>query len=97
RADLDELRARTPKDVRDAEAAADLHELSPRDEHFTPDSERGERQQHRGGVVVHDRGVLRARELVEQPGGVAVTLAALSSDEVVLDAHRSRRIAHRID
>ena len=54
RADLDEPRARAGEHVRDAEAAADLDQLAAGDEHLAPFRERGEREQHGGGVVVDD-------------------------------------------
>src|SRR5207302_7363744 len=45
----------------------------------------------RGGIVVDDDSVLGGREVREQTGGVTVPFAALSRDEVVLDAHRPSR------
>src|SRR3989475_12810 len=84
--DLDELRAGTPEDVGDAEAAADLHELAPRDDDLLARGECREREEHRRRIVVrHDR-VLGAGEVREEPRGVAVALATLAQGEVVLHA-----------
>jgi len=44
RADLEELGARAYEHVGDAEAVADLDQLTARDNHLAPLSERGERQ-----------------------------------------------------
>ena len=54
RADLDEPRAGAGEHVGDAEAVADLDQLAARDEHLAALGERGEREQHRAGVVVDD-------------------------------------------
>ena len=62
RADLDEARARAREHVGDAEAVADLDQLAARDDHLAALRERGEREQHRGGVVVDDERRLRARQ-----------------------------------
>src|SRR3989442_4849075 len=88
RPDLDELRAGTPQDIRDTEAAADLDELPARDDHLLPRGEGGEREQDGSRVVVHDHRVLGTREIRENPSGVAVTLATLAGSEVVFDADR---------
>ena len=93
--DLDELRAGTPEDVGDAEAAADLHELAPRDDDLLARGECREREEHRRGVVVrHDR-VLGPGEVREEARGVAVALATLAQGEVVLDAYRTGRVDDR--
>ena len=54
RPDLDEPRAGAREHVGDAEAVADLDQLAARDDHLAALGERGEREQHRGGVVVDD-------------------------------------------
>ena len=54
RADLDEPRAGAGEHVGDAEAVADLDQLAARDDHLAALGERGEREQHRAGVVVDD-------------------------------------------
>ena len=54
RADLAQPRAGSLEHVGDAEAVADLDQLAARDEHVASFGERGEREQHRGRVVVDD-------------------------------------------
>ena len=66
RSDLDEARARPREHVGDAEAVADLDELAARDDHLASFRERGEREQHGGGVVVDDERGLGARQAPEE-------------------------------
>ena len=54
RPDLDEPRAGACEHVGDAEPVADLDQLAARDDHVASFRERGEREQQRAGVVVHD-------------------------------------------
>ena len=54
RPDLDQPRAGAHEHVRDPEAVADLDQLAARDEHLAALGERGQRQEHRAGVVVDD-------------------------------------------
>ena len=65
RPDLDEAGAGAGEHVGDAEAVADLDQLAARDEHLAPLGERGEREQHRGGVVVDDERGLGAGQPAE--------------------------------
>ena len=90
-ADLDELRARAPQHVRDAEAAADLDQLAARDDDLLARREGREGEQDRSGVVVHHDRILGGREVGKKARRVPVPFPALSSDEVVFDAHRTRR------
>ena len=76
RADLDEPRARAREHVGDAEAVADLDQLAARDEHLAALGERGEREQHRGGVVVHDERGLGAGQPAQDRGDVILPRAA---------------------
>ena len=86
RTDLDELRAGAPEHVRDAEAAADLDQLATRHDDLLARGERREGEQDGCRVVIdHDR-VFGGREVGQEAGGVTVTFAAFSGDEVVLDA-----------
>ena len=62
RPDLDQPRARACEHVRDPEAVADLDQLASRDDDLAALRERGEREQHRGGVVVDDDRGLGAGE-----------------------------------
>ena len=62
RADLDEPGTGAGEHVGDAEPVADLDELAAGDDDLAPLGERGEREQHGGGVVVDDERGLRARQ-----------------------------------
>ena len=89
RSDLDEPRSRTREHVRDTKPVADLDELPARDDDLTAFREGGEREQHRGRVVVdHERG-LRAREALEQRSEMILARAALARLEVVLEVRVS--------
>ena len=64
-ADLDQPALRLGHDLRHAEAAADLHQLTARHDHGAATRERAECEQHRRRVVVHDDpgfGAARPRE-----------------------------------
>ena len=89
RADLAQHRARLRHDVGHPEAAADLHELAARHDHFAPGGERRQHQQRGRRVVVHDDGRLGAGEMAEQRLGVDVAAPARAPREVVLE----RRVA----
>ena len=85
RPDLDEPRPRARQDIRDPEAVADLDQLAAGDEHLASFGERGEREQHRGGVVVdHERG-LGAGQPAEELDEVILPRAARARLEVVLE------------
>ena len=58
RSDLDELRARPADDVRDPDAAADLHEFPARDDDPTTAPGQADRQRESRSVVVGDVGIL---------------------------------------
>ena len=62
RAHLDQLGAGLAHHVGDAEAAPDLDELTTRDDHFAARTERAEREQQSGRVVVDGDAVLGAGE-----------------------------------
>ena len=85
RADLDERRARAREHVGDAEAVADLDQLAARDEHLASFGERGEREQHRGGVVVDDDRRLGAGQPPQDRRDVILARAARAFGEVVLE------------
>ena len=87
RAHLDELRSRATEHIRNAEAAADLDQLAARHDDLLARGKRGESEEDRRGVVVHHDRVLRRCEVGEEASGVSVAFAALSGDEVVLDAY----------
>ncbi len=87
-ADLDQLRAGPPHDVRDAERAADLDQLAARHRHLLPRRQRVEEQEHRGGVVVDGGRRLGAGQLAQQPFEVVVAVAAAAGGDVVLEVAR---------
>ena len=76
RPDLDEPRAGAREHVGDAEAVADLDQLAARDEHLASLGERGQREQHRGGVVVDDERGLGAGEPAQDRRDVVLPRAA---------------------
>ena len=84
-ADLDEPRARAREHVGDAEAVADLDQLAARDEHLAALGERGEREQHGGGVVVDDERRLGAGQRAQERREVVLARAARARVEVVLE------------
>ena len=91
RADLDEPRAGASEHVRDAEPVADLDQLAARDDHLATFGERGEREQHRGGVVVHDERGLGAGQAAEERGDVILARPAGARAEVELEVRVAAR------
>ena len=85
RPDLDEARARAGEHVRDAEAVADLDQLAARDDDLAALGERGEREQHRGRVVVDDERGLGAGQPPQERREVVLARAARAAREVVLE------------
>ena len=83
-ADLDQPTARLGHDLRHAEAAADLDQLAPRHHDVPAACERGERQQHRRGVVVHDQPRLGPARAREQRAGVSVPRPAPAGRQIEL-------------
>ena len=69
-------------DVGDAEAAADLDELTPGDDDFAAGAEGVHADEHGGGVVVDYEGGLRAGEFAEQLLHMAVAASAFAGGEV---------------
>ncbi len=90
RPDLDQARAGAREHVGDAEAVADLDQLAARDEHLASLGQRGEREQHRAGVVVDDDRRLGAGQPAQQRGDVILPRPARPFGEVVLEV----RIGH---
>ncbi len=76
-------RAGLPHHIRDPEAAANFHELAARDDHFAAIGERGQHEEHRRGVVVHDGRRLGAGQLAQQPGRMDGAGPALPRHDVV--------------
>ena len=71
--------------VGNAEAAADLDQLAARDEHLAAPGQRGQRQQHRGGVVVDDDRRLGAGDRVSRRSACTRARTALAGRQVVLE------------
>ena len=84
RPDLDEAGTGLGHDLGDPEAAADLHELAPGHEHLLPPGQRGEREQHGGGVVVDDEPGVGAARLGEEVPSVVVAGPPPAGLEAVL-------------
>ena len=82
---LDEPGAGAGEHVRDAEAVTDLDQLAARDDHLTPLGQGGEREQHRGRVVVDDEGRFRPRQVAHVPGHVGLPRAAGARLEIELE------------
>ena len=95
RPDLDEARARASEHVRDAEAVADLDQLAARDDDLATLGERGEREQHRGGVVVDDDRRLGSGQPPQQRREVVLARAARAGGEVVLEVRVAARVRER--
>ena len=82
---LDQARAGAGEHVRNPEAVADLDQLPARDDDLAALGERGEGEQHRGGVVVDDDRRLGAREPPQQRREVILARPARPAREVVLE------------
>ena len=91
RPDLDEAGARACEHVGDPEAVADLDQLAARDDDLATLRERGEREQHRGGVVVDDDRGLGAGQPAQQRRQVVLARAARAGGEVVLEIRVAAR------
>ena len=78
-ADFDQLGTGLPHNVGDAEGAADLDQLTPRDDDLFLARQGVEQQKDGRGIVVDDGGGLGARELAEQviDDVVAITTSAV--------------------
>ena len=63
RAHFDQSRARARHDLRHAKRAANLDELAARHDHLATVRQRIQHEQHRGGIVIDDRRVLRAGQI----------------------------------
>ena len=85
RADLAQARARAGEHVGDAKAVADLDQLAARHEHLASLGQRGQREQHRRGVVVDDERALGAGQPAQQRRHVRLPRPARAVDEVVLE------------
>ena len=88
RPDLAEDRSRLLHHLRDPVLTADLHELAARDDDLRPCASAAEDDERRGGVVVHDRGSLAAREAPQERldvplAGRALPRLAVGGEELV--------------
>ncbi len=84
-ADLDQPSARLGHHVGDAEAAADLDELTSRHGHVTVPCERRQHEQHRSRTVVHHVRGLGTAGASEESSGVHRTRPPLAGGEVELE------------
>ena len=84
-ADLAEHGAAAQHDVGDAELAADLDQLSPRDDDLSAVGERLERQQDGGRIVVDHQRVLGAGQPLQQRLHVAVPGAPFLPGQIELE------------
>ncbi len=85
---LNQPRAGLTHDIRNTERAADFDQLAARDNNLAAGGQCTQHQQHRGGVVVHNRGRLGAGQLAQNLLNYRVTVAAPAAIQVVLQAHR---------
>ena len=69
-------------DVRNAEGAADLDQLAPRDHHLLAACQAVEHQQHASGVVVDDGGVFGPSQFAQPAAHQVVTVAASAAVQV---------------
>ena len=98
RSDLDEASAGPGEHVRDPEAVTDLDQLAARDEDVAPLGERGQCEQHRRRVVVHDERGLGPGQPAQDPGDVVLPGAARAGAEVVLEVRvAAADLAHAVE
>ena len=93
-AHFDQPRATLGNDVGDAEAAADFDQLAAGDEDLAAGGERGERQQHGGGVVVDRDGGRGAGERADQGLDGLVAAAARAAAQIVFQRAVRGRFGH---
>ena len=77
RADFAQPGARAAHDVGNAKRAADLDQFAARHDHFLLRRQRGQREQHRGRVVVDDGGGFGAGQFADEVVDQVVAVAAL--------------------
>jgi hypothetical protein len=98
RADLHEPCPALPQHVGNAEPAADLDRLPPRDDDLARLPEHLQGHEQARGVVVHDQPVLRPRRAPDEVAHVLVAAAAAALVEVVLQVRvPPRGLLHRGD
>ena len=98
RSDFDESGTALRHDVRNTEAAADLHQLAARNDRLAAVSECVQRKHEGGRAVVDDDRILGTRELAEERGAVHVPRAALAGFDIEFEIAEARRDAReRID
>ena len=85
RADLDEPGARGGEDLRNPKGPADLDELSTGDHDFLISADRGDREHHRGRVVVDRKRALGAGQLADQLLHVHLPAPTLAAFEIELE------------
>ena len=98
RSDLDEARTGAGEHVGDAKAVADLDQLAARDDHLATLGERGEGEQHRRRVVVHDERGLRAGQPPQDGRDVVLARPARPRRQVELEVRvAARGLAHVVE
>ena len=88
-ADLSKDGAALGENIRDAERAADFHQLAARHHHFLAAREAVDCHQHGGGVVIDDRRRLRASQVDEEPLDRVFASSPPAVREVVLQIDRA--------
>ena len=86
RSHFPQLAAGAAHDVGHAERTADLDQFAARHDHLASCRQGGQRQQHRGGVVVDQGRGLRAGDPAQQLFDVAVAFATAAGRQVELQA-----------
>jgi hypothetical protein len=86
-ADLDQLGAGATHDLRHPEGAADLDQLAARHNRRATLGECVQHQEHGGGVVVDDGGVLGACQLTQEIAQNIVAIAAPAGAESVFERY----------
>ena len=92
---LAQMDARLLHDVGNAEGAANLDQLSARNHGLAPLTQRVQRDQDGGGVVVDDRGILGPGQLAEKAAQVVVALAATAAGQIIFQRCRRAHGVHR--
>ena len=97
-ADFAQTRAAARHHIGQSKRTADFDQLAARHDHFASFGDRGQREQHRGGIVVDDGGGLGAGERAQLAldQRVAIAPAAAFQIEFEID-RRARRLRERLD
>ncbi|MNS85661.1 hypothetical protein D3C72_1195340 [compost metagenome] len=91
--DFMQLAARLTHHVRNAERAANLHQLAARHHYLFAAGGGRQHQQNRRRVIVHNAGIFRARYLAQKISQRAVAVSTPGTVQIVLQRHRG---SHRL-